>query len=101
MEQQKRMDLEIFADIHLERYPVREFNGILNELTNVVRCYDKLSHRNGKKDEAHLDKQAMHQIRLHLMCLDVLERELLMSIRHGAYRKKGGTYQSEFFDLVT
>ena len=106
------MELEIFADIHLERYPVREFNGILNELTNVVRCYDKLSHRNRKKDEAHLDKHAMHLIRLHLMCLDILERgeivtcrekerELLMSIRRGSYRKEDGTYRSEFFDLVT
>ena len=108
----EEMEQEIFADIHLERYPIREFNGILNELTNVVRCYDKLSHRNRKKDEAHLDKHAMHLIRLHLMCLDILERgeivtyrekerELLMSIRNGEYRKEDGTYRSEFYDMVT
>lgn len=28
------LDREIFADIHLTKYPVREFNSILNDLTN-------------------------------------------------------------------
>ena len=104
-------DREIFADIRLEKYPVREFNSILNDLTNVVGTYDKLNHRNHKKDEAHLDKHAMHLIRLYLMCLDILERgeivtyreaerDLLMSIRNGAYRNKDGTYRQEFFDMV-
>ena len=109
--EREERDREIFANIQLEKYPVREFNSILNDLTNVVGTYDKLNHRNHKKDEAHLDKHAMHLIRLYLMCLDILERgeivtcreaerELLMSIRNGAYRNEDGTYRQEFFDMV-
>lgn len=91
------LDKEIFADIHLTKYPVREFNSILNDLTNVVGTYEKLNHRNHKKDDNHLNKHAMHLIRLYLMCLDILEKgdiityrgsdlPLLMSIRKGDYQ---------------
>lgn len=63
------------------------------------------------KDDAHLNKLAMHLIRLYGMCLDILEKEevityreeehdLLMSIRLGAYQLEDGTYRQEFFDLV-
>lgn len=109
--QRDDMDVEIFADIRLDKYPAREFNGILNELHNVLCNYDKLNQRNRKKDEEHLNKHAMHLIRLYLMCLDILEKEevityrendleLLMSIRRGDYQKEDGTYRDEFFQLV-
>jgi predicted nucleotidyltransferase len=105
------MDREIFADIHLTHFPARQFNGMLNDLHNVLGTYDKLNHRNHKKDDAHLNKHAMHLVRLYLMCLDILEKEeintyrekdrdLLMSIRNGAYMKEYGTYRSEFFDMI-
>ena len=105
-------DTEIFADIHLTHYPAREFNSIMNELGNVLGTYDKLNHRNHKKDEEHLNKHAMHLIRLYLTCIDLLEsgefstyREkdipLLMSIRNGAYQNADGTYIQEFFDMVS
>lgn len=105
------LDREIFADIHLDKFPVREFNSMMNDLTNVLGNYEKLSHRNRKKDDNHLNKHAMHLIRLYLMCLDILEKEdivtyrgddlgLLMSIRCGEYQKEDGTYRQEFFDMV-
>lgn len=105
------LDREIFADIHIDKYPVREFNSVMNDLTNVIGTYEKLNHRNHKKDDAHLNKHAMHLIRLYLMCLDILEKEdivtyrendhdLLMSIRSGAYQLEDGTYRQEFFDMV-
>lgn len=105
-------DKEIFADIHIDKYPVREFNGIMNELTSIVGVYDKLNHRNHKKDEAHLNKHAMHLIRLYLMCLDILEkqdiityrehdRDLLLRIRNGEYQREDGTYRREFFEMVS
>lgn len=105
------LDREIFADIHLEGYPVRSFNSLMNDLSNVVATYEKLGRRNRKKDDAHLNKHAMHLIRLYLMCLDILEKEeivtyrgkehdLLMSIRSGAYQNDDGTYRKEFFDMV-
>ena len=106
------MDREIFADIHLTKYPVREFNSILNDLTNVVGTYEKLNHRNHKKDDNHLNKHAMHLIRLYMMCLDILEKgdiityrgsdlPLLMSIRKGDYQLEDGTYRPEFFEMVS
>lgn len=107
----EELDSEVFANIHLEKYPVREFNSIMNELTSIVSAYEKLNHRNHKKDDAHLNKHAMHLIRLCLMCLDILEkgdiityrekdRDLLMSIRHGEYQLEDGSYRKEFFEMV-
>ena len=92
------LDREIFADIHIDKYPVREFNSVMNDLTNVIGTYEKLNHRNHKKDDNHLNKHATHLIRLYLMCLDILEKEdiityrendhdLLMSIRAGVYQR--------------
>ena len=106
------LDKEIFADIHIDKYPVREFNSVINDLTNVIGTYEKLNHRNHKKDDNHLNKHACHLIRLYLMCLDILEKEdiityreqdhdLLMSIRAGEYQREDGTYRPEFFEMVT
>lgn len=105
------LDREIFADIHIDKYPVREFNSVMNDLTNVIGTYGKLNHRNHKKDDNHLNKHACHLIRLYLMCLDILEKEdivtfreqdhdLLMSIRLGEYQRGDGTYRPEFFEMV-
>lgn len=105
------LDCEIFADVQLTKCPAREFGGMLGELSEVLRSYKKLNHRNHKKDDAHLNKHAMHLIRLYLTCLDILERgeiityrerehELLMEIRNGAFQLEDGTYRPEFFDMV-
>lgn len=110
--QREDLDREIFANIHLKGYPVREFNSMMNDLHNVLADYEKLNHRNKKKDDNHLNKHAMHLIRLYLMCLDILEKgdiityrkadhDLLMSIRHGEYQREDGTYRQEFFDMVS
>lgn len=106
------LDREIFADINLTKYPARQFTGIINDLKNVLTTYEKLNHRNHKKDSEHLNKHAMHLVRLYLMCLDILETEdihtyreknhdLLMSIRSGGYQKEDGSYRTEFFDLIS
>lgn len=84
---------------------------MMNDLTNVLGNYEKLNHRNHKKDDNHLNKHAMHLIRLYLMCLDILEKgdiityreadhDLLMSIRRGDYQREDGTYMDEFFEMV-
>lgn len=102
---------EIFANINLDKYPVRELNSIMNELTSIISTYEKLNGRNRKKDDNHLNKHAMHLVRLYLMCLDILENEdivtyrendhdLLMSIRNGVYQNADGTYRSEFFEMI-
>lgn len=106
------LDREIFLDVDLKKFPARQFNSMINDLHNVITTYDKLNHRNNKKDDNHLNKHAMHLVRLYLICLDILEKgdiityrgddlDLLMSIRRGEYQKPDGTYRQEFFDMVT
>lgn len=105
------LDREIFADISLTHFPARQFNSMMNDLHNVLGTYEKLNHRNHKKDDAHLNKHAMHLVRLYLMCIDILEKEeivtyreadhdLLMSIRNGTYQNEDHTYKHEFFELI-
>ena len=105
-------ETEIFVDVHLTHYPLRDYKNIWYDMNNVVKDYGKLNKRNRKKDDIHLNKHAMHLIRLFLMCLDILEKgevntfrekdlELLMSIRNGKYQKEDGTFHMEFFDMVT
>lgn len=105
------LDVELVADINLNGYPVREFTSVMNELSNVVKTYDKLNHRNRKKDSAHLNKHAMHLVRLYFTCIDILEKEdvityrdadlpLLMKIRNGYFQNDDGTYRKEFFEMI-
>lgn len=102
---------QILADINMERVPLREFTGMLGELVEITRNYDKIHHRNKKKDDAHLNKHAMHLVRLYLMCLDILEKEeiityreadhdLLMDIRNGRYQGADHTFNADFYDLL-
>ncbi len=104
-------DTEIFCDVYLHHYPVRDYRNIWNEINTIVKDYDKLGKRNTKKDDNHLNKHAMHLIRLYIMCLDILERQeiityrekehdLLMDIRSGGYQKEGGGFRAEFFEMV-
>lgn len=110
--QRDEFETEVFCNIHIDKYPAREFQTLLNTLSAVVSSYDKLNHRNHKKDDAHLNKHAMHLIRLYLMCLDILEkeeictyrendREFLLSIRNGAFQKEDGAFKEEFFEMVS
>lgn len=103
---------EVMCDMNIKQYPARELQTLLNTLSSVVNNYDKLNCRNKKKDDAHLNKHAMHLIRLYLMCLDILEkgeintyryneRDFLLSIRNGAFQNEDGTYKTEFFELVS
>ena len=102
---------QVLADIAMEGLPLRAFTGMLGELVEITRNYDKIHFRNKKKDDAHLNKHAMHLIRLYLMCLDILEREeivtfrekdhdLLMDIRNGRYQRADHTFNDDFYDLI-
>lgn len=108
---QDDIDKEIFVDVNLRHYPLRDYKGMWSDMNTVVKEYAKLNGRNRKKDDAHLNKHAMHLIRLYLMCIDILEKgeintfrdkehDLLMDIRNGKYQKEDGTFHREFFDMV-
>lgn len=103
---------EIFLDVSLKHYPLRDYQNIWSEMHNIVKDYDKLGKRNRKKDQVHLNKHAMHLIRLLITGIDILENgeihtyrerehDLLMEIRGGAWMKEDGTYRKEFYDMVT
>lgn len=105
------MEQEIFLDASFHHYPLRDYRNLWSEMNNIVKEYDKIGKRNRKKDKNHLNKHAMHLIRLFLMAIDILElgeirtyrsaeHELLMKIRNGYYQKEDGTYSQEFYDLV-
>jgi len=98
-------ETEILMDIHIDQYPLRDFASIYSEMNNIVRDYDKLNHRNRKKDDGKLLKHAMHLIRLLIMGTEILkthqintyreeEHNLLMDIRKGKYS------YDELFKLV-
>lgn len=106
------METEIFLDADFKHYPLRDYKGIWNEMNTIVKEYDKIGKRNRKKDDNHLNKHAMHLIRLFMMAIDILEKEeirtyrgeeheLLMKIRTGGYQKADGTFREEFYELLT
>lgn len=109
----KGFETEIFMDISLNHYPLRDFKNIYSEMSNVIKDYDKLNHRNKKKDDINLNKHAMHLIRLLIMGTEILEgkgvntyrendREILLKIRNGDYitEKNGIKDYSIIFDMV-
>lgn len=114
IDQSKRADFdtELYVDITLNHYPLRDYKNMWAEMSNIVKDYDKIGKRNKKKDDNHLNKHAMHLIRLFMMAIDILEKEeintyrrkekdLLVCIRNGAFQKQDGTFHDGFYDLLT
>ena len=104
-------ETEIFVDTSLTHYPLRDYKNIWNEMNNIVKDYDKLGKRNRKKDDNHLNKHAMHLIRLFMMAVDILEKgeirtyrreeqPLLLQIRSGHFQKEDGTFRDEFYEMI-
>jgi predicted nucleotidyltransferase len=99
------MDTEIFIDINLNHYPLRDLRNIYSDMNNIVKEYTKLNHRNRKKDDLHLNKHAMHLIRLLVTGTEILEgkgvstyrsneQKLFLDIRNGKYS------YSQVFEMV-
>lgn len=106
------LETEIFVNANLTHYPLRDYAAMWNTMANVVRDYEKVGKRNKKKDDFHLNKHAMHLIRLFMMALDILEKgeintyrkkehDLLMDIRSGKYQKEDGTFREEFYEMLS
>ncbi len=103
---------EIFMDIALEHYPLRDYAGLWAEMQSVVKSYAKIGKRNQNAiSHGKLGKHMMHLIRLYMMCLDILEKEqivtyreaehdLLMEIRDGEYLDANSQPVPEFYELV-
>lgn len=105
-------DSEIFMDINLKHYPLRDYKGMWSEMNNIVKDYAKIGKRNSHAIErGKLSKHMMHLIRLYLMCLDILENgeivtyrekdhDFLMEIRNGKYLDENRQPIAEFYEIV-
>ena len=106
------LETELFLEASFEHYPLRRYNELMNTLNSVVRNYDRVGKRNHKKDDNHLNKHAMHLVRLFMMGIDILENAeirthrpekdltLLKSIRNGDYMQDG-VLTPAFYEIVT
>lgn len=106
------LDTEIFVDASYHHLPLRDYENMWSVMHNVVKDYDKIGKRNHKKDENHLNKHAMHLIRLFMMAIDILEKEeirtnrqgdleLLLKIRNGGFLRSDGTFAPEFYEILS
>lgn len=109
---QEEYDSEIFMDVNLTHYPLRDWAGMWNEMKSIVSSYNKIGMRNKKAiNHNKLGKHMAHLLRLYMMCIDILEKEkiityrsdeheLLMSIRNGEYLDDNKQPIPAFYDLL-
>lgn len=109
---QEDYDTEIFMDVHLTHYPLRDYKAMWSEMHNIVKDYSKIGKRNKHAIEhGKLGKHMCHLIRLYYMCLDILENEqiityretehdLLMKLRYGEFLNEQSLPTSDFYDLL-
>lgn len=91
--------------------PAENLAGVINEVNNVIRAYNKESKRNKRAmDKGKIQKHAMHLIRLYQQGTELLltgefctyrekDHNLLMAIRNGEFTKDD-KMTDEFFRLV-
>lgn len=109
---QEGYDSEIFMDVRLKHYPLRDWAGMWNEMKSIVSSYNKIGKRNEKAiSHDKLGKHMAHLIRLYMMCIDILEKEeiityraeehdLLMSIRNSEFLDGNRQPTAAFYDLL-
>ena len=109
---QEGYDTEIFMDVNLKHYPLRDYADMWSEMKAIVKSYSKIGKRNEHAIlHDKIGKHMMHLIRLYMMCLDILENEkivsyrekehdLLMDIRNGKYLDENKQPIPEFYEMV-
>ncbi len=104
-------ETEIFIDAEFKHLPLRDYKNILVSMNNVIKDYDQVGSRNHKKDDDHLNKHAMHLIRLYMMAIDIMEKgeirthrsddlDILLAIRGGEFMTSSGVMSADFYKLV-
>ena len=103
----------------LSKKAIYSFGGYANQqLRRLQNALARDSYTQSEKErhilgscQSNLNKHAMHLVRLYHMCIDILEKEdivtyrvedhdELMAIRNGFYQKEDGTFRKEFFELI-
>lgn len=105
-------DTEIYMDLDLKHYPLRDWTSMWSEMKDIVRSYSKIGKRNqNAASHGKLGKHMMHLIRLYYMVFDILEKEeiityrenehdFLMDIRNGSFLGENDQVRPEFFELI-
>lgn len=109
---QEGYDTEIFMDVVLNHYPLRDFKDLWSEMHAIVKSYSKIGKRNENAIEHNkLGKHMMHLVRLYYTCFDILENgeictyrdkehDFLMEIRNGRYLDENRQPTEEFYKIV-
>lgn len=98
-------------DIQLRHVPLKKCIRLFSEISNIAKSYEKSEPSRSKKDDRHLNKHAMHLVRLYLMAIDILEKgriityreeekDLLLKIKRGEFQNATGEFKTEFYDIV-
>lgn len=96
---------------NMSNYPVTSLKSMLKGLCTTIEQYEKPQNPKALKDAVHINKHAMHIVRLYYTAFDILEQgkiitrrdkehEELLAIRNGKYMREDGTYEPAFFDMV-
>ena len=72
---------EILISVDAKKLPLQKFLAMNAGLSTMLNNYAKLNKRNRKKDDNHLNKHAMHLVRLYLMGIDILEGRGIITYR--------------------
>ena len=109
---QEGYDTEIFMDLRLQHYPLRDWLKMWEEMQNILRSYNKLGMRNSKAIEHDkLGKHQMHLARLYIMGIELLrdakittyreaEHDFFMDIRAGKYLDENNLPTKEFREML-
>lgn len=110
--EREEYDSEIFMDISLKHYPLRDYKSMWSEMNNIVKEYSKVGKRNQNAiTHDKLGKHMMHLVRLYLMAFDILENEqiityrekdidFLMEIRNGKFLDANNEPTKDLYDLI-
>lgn len=109
---QEGYDTEIFMDLRLQHYPLRDWLKMWEEMQNILRSYNKLGMRNSKAIEhGKLGKHQMHLARLYIMGIELLreakiktyrdaEHDFFMDVRAGKYLDENNLPTKEFREML-
>jgi hypothetical protein len=105
-------ETELYLDLKLTHYPLRDWCSMWNEMQNCVTSYNKIGKRNSHAIEhGKIAKHMMHLVMLFYKCFDILEREEivtyrekehdeLMEIRGGKFLTEDNQVVPEFFEFI-
>lgn len=106
------MEKEIYLDVSLSHYPLRDFSSLIAEYRQIVTGYDRLGRRNKNAIEhSKLAKHMMHLFRLYHMAFEILEdgiictfresdHDFLMEVRNGCFLTEDEDIVPEFYEIV-